>query len=1024
MTGRALARAVLGVTALAAGASCIPTAAPQLPQDVAAALAKGPMRTLETEHLLVYYPADKRDQAVRLATHVEGCVGYLKSMAQIHNSLTERKMAVLLADLPLNNAFVTPRLAGYDAQAVIATHDTVDLFSLEMGQPPDAGETACHEIVHYVHLEQMGGFPWFMNAAFGAAYTPQIGLDSWFDEGLAVYYETKLQPGTGRLAWPFWRGMFAAAYAGHRINGGDLSLLQRDFHAGNHYLVGSQFVRFLADRYGEQKLWRLINVQGRAIFFPLWVNLRFWQAYDKTLSTLIDEFADEVEQFIPAKARPAGQRVVRPAGYSARYARAANGTEALITSDHDQPARLQIYAGDGTLRMERDLTDVLPPRTLADGVPSFISGLSFSADGRQLFFVSIDLDPTYQASRLYRYDLAADALSVVSRDLHGPGGSISPDGARYAFARADADHHDLAVLDLASGTVRVLFAEAPGTYLSNPRFSPDGKRIVATEADHQHFRLRLFDGATGQPQATLPTAGAPVHDPSWLDDHRVLYLGPSATAAGFQVYVHDLDTACTDRISDAPYLAFEPRAAGNGAVRFLNRDGWQWTIDEVTPRPQPPPGTEAPVPTNAALAETTPAAATPAEAATEARPAPPPAPIASGSNAGAAPAPLVLKPATVSDLVIADDQPYSALGELFVPRLHGPTFTAVGRQATIFGLVLSGNDRLALHRWTIAGYYQTQGGGEPSLLVGYSNRQLAPLTIQLSAAQYTVHDVAPGVSLSDNPPFDEFRRDRQASLDLSRAFYENPVSLGFGYLETYRPDDPEVSLALRRMAGPHASAAFVGTELTPYTDVRRLFAAAADLAFYPHQWNTTGDSIVDARGELDAVVPLPLARRHTLSLGLRGRDLGGAHFPYLTIGGYLNAILGHHSNRPQYDTKESPVIPPGFSFSEPMRGFEDYPFAARSVVLGDVTYRYPFIIDRGWASSLWVLPAFFVRQLDLELFASGARPLVDGTHNRVALGGALTVRTALWVIPLSIQYQLARRLSDDHALTTVITLGN
>ena len=27
---------------------------------------------------------------------------------------------------------------------------------------------------------------------------------------------------------------------------------------------------------------------------PLWIDVRFWQAYDKSLSTLIDEFADDV----------------------------------------------------------------------------------------------------------------------------------------------------------------------------------------------------------------------------------------------------------------------------------------------------------------------------------------------------------------------------------------------------------------------------------------------------------------------------------------------------------------------------------------------------------------------------------------------------------------------------------------------------------------------------------------------------------------------------------------------------------
>ncbi|HVR64340.1 MAG TPA: hypothetical protein VMU50_20710, partial [Polyangia bacterium] len=291
MNRRTLALAIT----LGAGSGCIPMAAPRLPEDVAAALARDPIHVLETEHLMIYYPQARKAQAQRVAAHAEGCVGYLETVAQIKNGISQRKMTVLLPDLPFNNAFVAPRLAGYETEAIIPTHDTVDLFSLEMGQPPDAGETACHELVHYIHFEQIGGFPWFMNTVFGAVYSPQIGLDSWFDEGLAVYYETRLQPGTGRLAWPFWRGAFAAAYAGRRITGGDLSEFQRDYHLGNHYLVGSQFVRFLADRYGEQKLWRLVNVQGRSVFFPLWVNLRFWQAYDKTLTTLLDEFADEVQ---------------------------------------------------------------------------------------------------------------------------------------------------------------------------------------------------------------------------------------------------------------------------------------------------------------------------------------------------------------------------------------------------------------------------------------------------------------------------------------------------------------------------------------------------------------------------------------------------------------------------------------------------------------------------------------------------------------------------------------------------------
>ncbi|MEO8214065.1 MAG: hypothetical protein ABI560_12765, partial [Myxococcales bacterium] len=577
-------------------AACFPLAQPRLPQSVAAALAQHPMRSTESEHLRLYFPEGREDEARRFLGAVEVCAGKLARAAHVHNGIADQKMVVMLPELPFNNAFVAPRILGYDTEAVIPTYNTVDLFLLEMGLTPDPAEIACHELTHYVQFQQIAGFAWFVNAAFGATYSPQIGLDAWFDEGLAVYYETQLRTSTGRLRSPFWRGAFAAAFAGKRINGGDLHALNRDFHAGNHYLVGSQFVRFLADRYGEDRLWRLVEVQARSLFFPLWVNLRFWQAYDKSLSTLIDEFADEVETNLRPRQRPPGQRVVRAAGNSSRYARAADGTEAMITQDQDRPPRLIIHAPDGRVRVERELVDVVPPRQLAIASAVLTSGLSFTADARSLYFVAVDLDATFQAARLLRYDLDTDRLLVVNRDVRGTGGSVTPDGTRYLFAQANGDHHDLAELDLRTGGVRMLAPQVPGAFIGQPRVSPDGKRVVATQFDGTRFRIVVYDAVTGALLTVVAGGGSPaaeghgpmrgqiqgqVNDPSWIDDQRILFLGTELTDAGFQLYVHQLNGGYTSRVTNAPYLAFQPRAAGGRALRFLNREGWGWTLDEV-----------------------------------------------------------------------------------------------------------------------------------------------------------------------------------------------------------------------------------------------------------------------------------------------------------------------------------------------------------------------------------------------------------------------------------------------------------
>ena len=418
-------------------------------------------------------------------------------MAHVHNSVSDEKVVAIMPELQFNNAFVTPRVAGYETLAVVPTFNTVETFSLEMGLPPDPAAIGCHEITHYVQLQQIAGFAWFWNRMFGDVYTPQIGLDPWFDEGLAVYYESKLQPGLGRLAWPFWRGSFAAGFAGKRINGGDLSAFQREFHGGNQYLVGSQFVRFLADRYGEDKLWKLIDVQARSILFPLFVNVRFWSAFGKSLSGLIDEFADEVEAALQPRTRPLEQRVLRAAGSNARYARAPDGTEAMIVSTLDRPAWLTIFGPDGNIRAQRDLAQVLPPRRLAIAAPTLASGLSFSRDGRALYFVALDLDATYQASRLCRYDVAtggcrsSPATCAARVDRSAPTAAATRSRTPTATTTISPRSTSRPAL------MRVIAHETHGAYIANPRFSPDGTRSVATRFDGLRFRIVVLDPADG-----------------------------------------------------------------------------------------------------------------------------------------------------------------------------------------------------------------------------------------------------------------------------------------------------------------------------------------------------------------------------------------------------------------------------------------------------------------------------------------------------------------------------------------------
>ena len=97
--------------------------------------------------------------------------------------------------------------------------------------------------------------------------------------------------------------------------------------------------------------------------------------------------------------------------------------------------------------------------------------------------------------------------------------------------------------------------------------------------------------------------------------------------------------------------------------------------------------------------------------------------------------------------------------------------------------------------------------------------------------------------------------------------------------------------------------------------------------------------------------------------------------------------------------------------------------ACRDGACSAVRPAYPLvIIDRGWASTLWLLPSLFIRQINVDLFAVGASDgYAAGRHS--AAGGALTLIAAMWVVPISLRYQIARRFTDDQALVHLIQLG-
>jgi WD40-like Beta Propeller Repeat len=959
---RARARASwwLATATLASGCA---TLSPRFTPAVTASFAHQDVRKLETPSLELYYPAVRRSEALRIADRLESCVAHLRTLTL--SKEPRARLVVYLTTAHFDNAYVQPPFVGLPPQMVLASQMTLELFDLFDFGTNGIPDIACHEATHYVQFQQNDELWWLVDLVFGDVYAPNFLPESWFLEGLATFYEGRLDKSVGRPHSPLWHGLFesVAALRGGDLEPGDLISTNREFlPVGANYLVGEYFVKWLARTYGDEKLWQFVNVQGHSWLSPLGVTLRFKEIYGLSIGALLAEYSKDLARTAEKRRRPSDQRVVDPAlGYFARATSSADGRVAVVLAGLDAVAQLRIRGPDGKLLLQHPLAQLLPGRPYIATNPVNMSGLSFSPDSRRLYLVLADVaEDGTSTPRLLELDSATGDLLRLWDGLEGLGGGLTPDGKSYLFVKSEGDTANVYRLDLDTGARTALTHFTGNVTLSGPRASPDGQLVVYSRRSDDGFDLWLLakDGTT----RPLTQDGRFNYDARWVDSTTLVALREVDGRA--QVGRLDVRTGALDVVTDVPYGALDPSPLPGGRLAVVNRDGYGWTLDEVKMPPPP--------------------SLLPAEPEREAQePMLPPLPE---------------QPSVPGDALRAKDGPAPALEDFWVPTLRTPFFAFSTRSTPsggteilpVVGVSVEGVDRLGLHAYAVNVAYEAHDPG-PSFSVGYGNYQLAPVWLTVVGARAA----APGVV------------DYSLTLAAQRTFWTTPVTLSFLVLHRDQADLPTPLRAT--LGGPGLSALWESTETTPYGGVRLGLLLAGEAAYYPVGTLHFGDLGATLGGWL----PLPWYYRDNLFLSLRGRTLPGAPARLLEVGGAARGIFELHPGPDRAQLGPDLAVFPNISFLEPLLGYEDTTLRCDASVIAGLLYQFPFIIDRGWASVLWVLPSLFLRQVDLQAFGNIAWTNDVGWSVHRVVGAAVLLRTTFGgALALSFYYQFAWRFDD------------
>jgi hypothetical protein len=558
--------------------AAIVAAAVGLAQIAAAGDLSQRWRTLETEHFLVHYYEPHGDLARRVAVLAE----------RAHRVLTpalghvpeDRTHITITDDVDGANGFASavPRnqiglfATAPDALSVLADHDDW-LYGL-----------VAHEYVHVIHLDTISGLPRLYNQIFGKRWSPNNIQPRWFIEGLATYEESRRTSGGRMRNALFEMYLRMAVLAGKPLELDALSSGPLAWpHGHAFYLYGGFFLKYIADRYGDEALATISRDYG-AQPIPWGLSRSVKRATGKDYLELYDDWLRHLRAryalqraAVERRGRIEGARLTDTGEYNLHPRFTRDG--AIVWLQHDGRRRGGHRVRDA--RGARDLVTV-------EGAGRF----SLLPDGSGLVAErGLTHRTHYFFTDLFRIGLDG-RVTRLTEGARAAGPDVAPDGRRVACTINGASRQRLAIVPLEEGArPRVIWEGERWDQAFDPAWSPDGQRLVFSVFRHGGaVDLHLWEG--GRTRQLTDDRARDV-TPRFGPDGRHVYFASDRTGI-YNVYRLELATGALAQVTNVLGGAFAPDVSGDGRrLVYSGFDGdgfeiYELELDELTLLPPEP----------------------------------------------------------------------------------------------------------------------------------------------------------------------------------------------------------------------------------------------------------------------------------------------------------------------------------------------------------------------------------------------------------------------------------------------------
>ncbi len=515
--------------------------------------------TLSSPHFHLHYHdglEDSARQAIAIAERVHD-----KLVPLLNWEPREPIDMVLTDEIDLANGFTTPFPANHIELWLTPFDDGLLDFSAWLES------LITHEYTHLLHLDAVAGPPAKSRQIFGRnPYTlafPAIFQPTWVLEGIATYVETDKSRGVGRVQSSYFDMLMRM-----EVENGVRSINWANqptavWPSGTvAYLYGSEFMAFVADKYGEDKLFEWIT-RYRNYLIPWRINHNARRVFNgKPLAVLWDEFKNWLSlRYQPqlnavTKAGMVEGDAISQSGYSTNWPRTLpDGTVYYVREDgHSRATLMQLAPGakeaKALLEVASDARiDVHPQRGIV------IAQFEFHNNARLQY-------------DLYRYDPKTGDYERLTKHSRYRFATWTVDGENLVAARNEAGKFRVDLLKADGEFIRTLWEATQGEIVSTLNASPTQRKVVSTLwTEAEGWQLAELSIDDGRWNVLTHDTATPLHPTYTPDGNSIVF---SADYDGiYDVRRFETWNGKMTTLTRVRGGAFYPMVANDGTLNYL-----------------------------------------------------------------------------------------------------------------------------------------------------------------------------------------------------------------------------------------------------------------------------------------------------------------------------------------------------------------------------------------------------------------------------------------------------------------------